>query len=407
VNKFNLIVVGGGISGVAAAVCAARRGLSVLLIEKTGCLGGAISNNLVYPFMKHALTENKRLLSDGIFTEMKKRRDEYGDTSWESFKFVFDDMISEAGVEVLFHTTVCGAETDGRNVKSVKAFTKSGVMEFEADYFIDATGDGELIFMTGCDYQLGRESDGFCQPMTTCFRVGNVDIEQFKLDKPMLQESYKKLRENGEITNPREDILTFLGLGDGIVHFNTTRVVKLDPVDPFAVSKAEILARRQIPEMMKFLKSHSKAFDNSTIISIATHIGVRESRKLKGVHILTADELKGCVEFEDTIALGNYKIDIHNPLGSGTEFYHFKEGEFYKIPYRSLLPKEYDNMLVAGRCLSAEHAAHSAVRIMPICACMGEAAGVACAVAREAGANLQNVDIKTLRAELIKNGAAI
>lgn len=406
-KKYDLIVVGGGISGVAAAVAAARRNLSVLIIEQTGCFGGAMTNNFVYPFMKYAMYGGKKLLSDGIFTEMRQRKDKYNDTSWESFKFVFDDMITEAGVDVLFHTTVCGVTTNERSIKSVTAYTKSGSIELEADYFIDATGDGELIYLSGCDYQLGRESDSFCQPMTTCFRVGNVDIEQFKIDKPMLQELYKKYRDENKITNPREDILTFLGLGDGIVHFNTTRVIKHDPTDSFAISKAEIIARRQIHEMMDFLKANSKAFENSTVISIATHIGVRESRKLKGVHILKADEMKRCVEFEDTIALGNYKIDIHNPTGSGTEFYHFKEDEYYRVPYRSLLPKEYDNMLVAGRNLSAEHAAHSAVRIMPICACMGEAAGVATAIVHDTNTNYHTIDIKTLRSELLKNGAAL
>lgn len=404
-KTYNVVVVGGGISGVAAAVSAAREGLSVLLVEKFGSLGGAMSNSLVYPFMKYSMNNRTVLLSDGIFTEMRNRKEAYQDTSWESYKFVFDDMVTEAGVDVLFHTSVFEVCSEDRKIKSVSIATKSGVIQVEADFFLDCSGDGELIAMAGCEYQLGRESDGFCQPMTTCFRVSGVDMELFEQDRSMLQQKYKEYRAENKITNPRENILVFTGLGEGILHFNTTRVIKHNPVDPVEVSRAEILARKQVHEMFCFLKECSKAFEHSTIISIANHIGVRESRKLKGVHILTAEEIKNCVQFEDAIAYGNYEIDIHNPTGTGTEIYYFKEGEYYQIPYRSLLPKEYDNMLVAGRCLSATHEAHSAVRIMPICACMGEAAGLACAAAYQTGADAHTVDIRIVQKKLRENGA--
>jgi len=406
-KKYNLVVVGGGISGVAAAVSAAREGLSVLLVEKFGSLGGAISNSLVYPFMRFSMHNGKKLLSDGIFTEMRERKDKYSDTSWEAYKFVFDDMVTEAGVDVLFHSAVFEAETLDRKIKSVKIATKSGVLDIEADFFIDTSGDGELIHMTGCEFQLGRESDGLSQPMTTCFRMGNVDIDLFLKDKDMLQEKYKKLREENKLINPREDILFFLGLGDGIVHFNTTRIIKHNPVDPFEVSKAEITARKQVNEMAEFLKANSEAFKNSTIISIASHIGVRESRKLKGVYVLTEEDITKLVDFEDTIALGNYGIDIHNPSGTGTTQFRMKDGEFYRIPYRCLLPKEYDNMLVAGRCLSATHVSHSAVRVMPICCCLGEAAGIAVSVAHKTNTTAHSVDIKEVQKKLKEKGAAI
>lgn len=409
-KKYDLIVVGGGISGVAAAVAAARDGISVLLIEKYGCLGGAMSNSLVYPFMKFSMQDengNRKLLSDGIFTEMRKRWNDYGDNSFEIFKLVFDDMASEAGVDVLFHTTVFKADCADRKIKKLSAATKSGVVELEADFFIDATGDGELIAMSGCDYQLGRESDSLCQPMTTCFRVSGINDELFLNELKSLQQKYKEYQAENKISNPRENILVFGGLGDGVYHFNTTRVIKHNPVDPVEVSRAEMIARKQVGEMMRFFKENSKAFEKSAVISMATHIGVRESRKLKGVHILTAEEIKNCVSFEDTIALGNYEIDIHNPAGTGTELYYFKPNEFYQIPYRSLLPKEYDNLLVAGRCLSATHEAHSAVRILPICACLGEAAGTAIALAKDTGTDAHSIDVKILRERLSQKGAAI
>lgn len=237
--------------------------------------------------------------------------------------------------------------------------------------------------------------------------MSGVDIDLFTEERPRLQELYKEKQARGEITNPRENILVFFGVGEDVLHFNTTRVVMLDPTNPFDVSKAEVTARKQIHELICFLKENSGAFNESALISVAVNIGVRESRKLKGVHILTGDELISCTRFEDSIALGNYDIDIHSPTGTGTSHRYFSDGEYYTIPYRSLLPKEYDNLLVAGRCISATHEAQASVRIMPICCCMGEAAGTAVSVVYNANKNVHTIDIRLLRKKLEKNGAVL
>lgn len=416
-DKYDLIVVGGGLTGVAAAVSAAREGCKVLLVEQSGCLGGAMAVNLVYPFMRFWTklpgTEEIKALSAGIFREMNRRQQRYiqpmNSTRFnlESFMLVLDEMCVEAGVEVLFHATLCGANVEAGAVKSILLATKAGLMEAEADSYIDATGDGDLMAFAGCDFQLGRESDGLCQPMTTIFRMSNVDVEGYKADRPRIQALYKQYRQEGKIQNPREDILVFFGLGEGIIHFNTTRMVKLDPTDPFAVSKAEMEGRRQIFEMYTFLKENCPAFENAAICNTAISVGVRESRKLKGEHILTAQELKDCTRFADAIALGNYDIDIHNPEGAGTSHYYFADGEYYTIPYRCMLPKEIRNLLVSGRCISATHEAQASVRIMPICATLGQAAGTAAAVAKATGTNVHDVDVGKVQALLRKNDAAI
>ena len=418
--KYNLVVVGGGLTGVAAAVSAAREGLTVLLVEKSGCLGGAISNCLVYPFMPYwtkpywgEAAKNKKYLSQGIFKEMKERHDKYvtdckdHEFNSEYFKIVLDDMTVESGVTVLFHSVLADVKKQGEKITAIEIIAKSQHITVEADFFVDATGDGDLFYLAGCDYQLGRESDGFCQPMSTCFRMSGVDLDLFTEERPKLQELYKEKQSKGEITNPRENILVFFGVGEDVLHFNSTRVIKLNPTDPFDVSHAEVMARRQIHELVSFLKENSKAFDESALISIAVDIGVRESRKLKGVHILTADEIINCTQFEDSIALGNYDIDIHNPTGTGTSHRFFGDGEYYTIPYRSLLPKEFNNLLVAGRCLSATHEAQASVRIMPTCACLGQAAGTAVAVAIKTDKNAHNVDVKSLQNKLIENGAVL
>ena len=416
-KHYDLIVVGGGLTGVAAAVSAAREGTSVLLVEASGVLGGAMSVNLVYPFMRFWTKDPEsgelRDLSAGIFTEMNKRQEGYipplNNTRFspDSFQLVLDDMCQESGVEVLFHATLCGAQVEERSIRSVLLATKAGLMEMTADTFVDATGDGDLLAFAGCDFQLGREADGLCQPMTTIFRMSNVDVEAFKADRPRLQVLYKEYQEAGKLINPRENILTFYGLGTGIVHFNTTRMIKLDPTDPFEVSRAEMIGRKQIFEMYTFLRENCPACKEADLCNTAVSVGVRESRKLKGEHILTVEELKNCTKFPDSIALGNYDIDIHNPEGAGTSHYYFGDGQYYTIPYRSLLPKELDNLLVAGRCISATHEAQASVRIMPICATMGEAAGVAAAVAKQTGTCVHDVDVTLVQQKLREKGAAI
>lgn len=406
-EMYDLIVAGGGVAGVAAAVSAAREGLRVLLAEQTGVTGGAMTNALVYPFMRYTLRKSGRVLAAGLFAEMQERWKAYRDTSWETYKLVFDDLLSEAGAEVLFHAQLFDVTTKDRQVTEISVATCAGKRSLRARMFIDATGDGELFYLAGCDCQLGRQEDGFCQPMTTCFRLGNVDIARFQAERPMLEERYRARQAEGKITNPRENILVFFGLGEGIVHFNTTRVIRHDPTDPAALSRAEMIARRQVWEMVKFLREESEAFSHCTLLSLANRVGVRESRKLKGVHILTAEELERGVYFPDTVALGNYGVDIHNPTGTGTTVHYLSDEAYYSIPYRSLLPKEYDNLLVAGRCLSATHEAQSAVRIMPTCVCMGQAAGIAAAVAAETGTALSGVDTDAVRRRLTERGAVL
>ena len=176
-NKYDMVVVGGGLTGVAATVAAAREGLSVLLIERDGCLGGAMANGLVYPFMKYWLKqedEQERIyLSRGLFSEMRERLAAYAPTendqyfNTEYFKILLDDMVTEAGVSLLFHGIVIETVTEGRLVKAARVATKSGILEIACDYIVDASGDGEVIALAGCDFQLGRDADGFCQPMTS------------------------------------------------------------------------------------------------------------------------------------------------------------------------------------------------------------------------------------------------
>ena len=419
-NKYEIIVIGGGFSGVAAAISAARQGKKVLIIEKSNALGGAASINLVNPFMKYRTKNNGEYvdLSAGIFKEITneleklcgyyQKQTAYGNRVFneEVLKLIMNRMVLASGAEILFHSFLSDVEMDGETIKSVTISTKSGNIKFESEIFVDATGDADLAYMSGCPTQHGRD-DGLCQPMTLCFRVGNVNTEKFFASREEIDKLYKQYQSEGKITNPREDVLSFKNVTPGVVHFNSTRVVKLDPVNVFDVTKAEIISREQVFELYNFLKENFECFKNAEVMSTALSIGIRESRMIVGKYVLNQDDLISCTKYDDSIARGNYDIDIHSPDGSGTSHYFFKEGEYYTIPYRCLLPQKVHNLIVTGRCISTTHEAQASIRIMPIVCCLGEAAGNAAALAVESNVYPSDVNIKELQKRLIDNGAVI
>ena len=419
-NKYDVVVIGGGFTGCAAAIAAARQGQSALILEASGFLGGAASNCLVFPFMNFHTdipqadgTVKRHFLSRGIFGELVRGLEKHGNGRRfcdEDLKVLLDEKTAEAGVQVLFHAALCGVKKEGTRIRSVSVVTKAGILEFEGSVFIDCTGDADLCTMAGISTRLGREADNLCQPMTLCFRVANIDEKEFLAHKPEMQKLYREWQQAGKITNPREDILVFNYPIDGMMHFNTTRIVKLNPVDPFDVTRAEMEARKQVQELMTFFREAPVAgMENAELVYTAPSIGVRESRMLDGCYVLTGDDLVKCTKFGDAIAAGNYDIDIHNPEGSGTSHHYFEPGTWYTIPYRALIPKaeEADNLLVGGRCISVDHEAQASVRIMPICCTTGEAAGIAAAVANRNGTSVQAADVKEIQQLLKAAGAYI
>lgn len=413
-KKYDLIVVGGGFSGTAAAIAAARGGASVLLVDKSNCLGGAACNCLVNPFTRFTTTIDgeKVFLIAGIFKEIRSRLEARGAMMKalfleEDLKVVLCDMVREAGVDLLFHAYLSRVEKDGGLLKKAFFSSVGGEISLEADYFIDATGDAQLSFLAGVPTVLGREEDHLCQPMTLCFRVGNADVETFFENKDQLNAIYNKAQQNGEIQNPRENVLAFRSLLPGVIHFNTTRIVKLDPTSAFDLTKAELQAREQVFEIFEFMKKHAKGLENSFLMMTAPEIGVRESRMIVGDYVLTGDDCINCAKFEDAIAACNYSIDIHNPEGSGTYIHNFEPGEFFTVPYRSLIPKTLENVLVVGRCISSDHVAQASYRTMGTVACIGQAAGTAMAQAIQGKKTTREVNVKELQNELKNNSAFI
>lgn len=413
-KKYDLAVIGGGFAGVAAALAAARAGAKVLIVEKSNCLGGAAVNCLVNPFMPYwTEMDGKRVdLSAGIFKEIHDRLEHHNAMSKESFleeelKYILNEMVAEANIDLLFHAYIFKVEKCDEHIASIVVATKSGEMHVEANYFIDATGDAQLAYLAGCPTVLGRESDHLCQPMTLCFRLGNVDVEKFYESRERLKIAHAQSLAAGELINPRENILVFKTPIHNVLHFNTTRVVRKNPTSPVEVTEAEVLARRQVYEIYEFMKKHADGLENSFLMMTAAEIGVRESRMIVGDYVLTEQDCRNCVKFDDGIAACNYDIDIHNPEGTGTSHYYFPAGEYYTIPYRSLIPKSAENLLVAGRCISSDHGAQASYRIMPVVCCIGEAAGSAVGLAVKQNCTVREIDVKELQNELKRNGAYI
>ena len=405
-KAYDLIVVGGGFAGVASAISASRQGASVLLIEKSNCLGGSATNCLVNPFMPNStnINGNEFDLSSGIFKEILERLGERNALLWnshfleEELKYLLNEMMLENKVDLLFHSYLTRVNKEGQRIKSIVLATISGEITLNAKFFIDATGDGQLAYLSGCDYLLGRERDNLTQPMTLCFRVGNVDTDKFYKSLDKLQGEYKKAQEKGEIINPRENILVFSTPIKNVLHFNTTRVVMKNPTSIFEKTEAEIIARKQVHQLYAFIKKHADGMENAFLMSTAQEIGVRESRKVLGEYTLTEKDLLSLTKFDDGVVACNYDMDIHSPEGEGTSHHYFKNGEYYTIPYRAFIPKGINNMLISGRCISSDQGAQASFRIMPTVASIGEATGTAIGIAvRDKVDNVRLVDIKKLQ----------
>ena len=443
-GPWDVIVIGGGVSGCMAALAAARQGVRTLLVERYGFLGGTLTNAGVGPMMTfHA---GKRQVVTGIPQELIDRLCALGgcdghieDTTGyassvtpfdaETLKLALDEMMAESGVEVLLHACLTSVEKEGERITAVQVHTRAGRIRLPGKVFVDATGDGEFSFLAGADIQQGREVDGLCQPMTTNLKVRGVDISALKqeirtkpynfnirdlhsLDRaPRLAvagfyEEFNAAKAAGELSTEREDVLLFETVGMGEVIVNTTRVIRLDPVNPWDLSQAEREGRRQAHELMQFFRMRCAGFQQAELISTGVQIGVRESRRVMGDYVLTAEDLLTSRLFADAVALGGYPIDIHNPTGAQTATTHLKPGQYYSIPLRSLLVRKLANLLVCGRCISVTHEAGAAVRVTPIAMSIGQAAGVAAALSVATEKCPREVDAVQVQSVLRSLGAS-
>jgi len=440
----DVLVVGGGPSGIGAALGAADAGAQVVLAERYGFLGGNATAALVMPLMsfhtQRAAFEQPgatRLFPTdhcpgepvvaGALARLLERLVRTGgaiapslDTGYtvpfdpEGFKLAALELLDEAGVHFLFHAFASDVVPDGP-LRGVVFETKSGPVVVRARVVIDCTGDGDVAVRAGAAYEIGRDEDGLVQPMTLMFRMVRFDEAAFDVYVRAHPDQWRgvhglwdliqKASEAGELDLPREDILFFGTPHEGEVSVNSTRVMGLLGCDVYDWSLAEVLSRRQMRQIADFLRRHVPGFERAYVAQSGVHTGVRETRRIVGDYRLTAEDVLEGRKFVDVVARGAYPVDIHNPKGSGTTLKRLRPGEAYDIPLRALLPEGVEGLLVGGRCLSGSHEAHSSYRVMPIVMATGQAAGVCAALAAARRSAPRAVPVNEVQAELRRQGA--
>jgi hypothetical protein len=451
-EEVDVVVCGGGSSGVAAALAAARMGMRVSLVESYGFLGGvntAAGVNGVGGW-QHDL--DGRPLIQGIpmmiMKELAKRggaeiqtveevfrpkdkRPSYREgglgcywirTNPDYMKITLDALMEEAGVRLLYHALAVMPIMDGEKVKGVFVESKSGRQAILAKVVIDCTGDGDIAARAGAEYDIGRPDDGYCQPMSLIFTVGNADLPELNyklgsdeshldpLERNRYEGAIKLARERGEIVlNPNELFCSATPVNNrfkDVRSVNFTRIQKMDATNADDLTRAEIIGRKQVVETLNFMRKYVRNCENAYLINILPQVGIRESRRIRGEYTVTGDDVMNGARFPDAIARGIYLLDIHNVSGVNASTLQMLD-QPYDIPYRSLVPKGIDNLLVAGRCISGDHIALASFRIQSHCMAVGEAAGTAAALAVSSNKKPSDIEIEKLREQLTKNGCNV
>ena len=441
----DVIVVGGGPAGMCAAIAAAREGAGVVLVEQANACGGMATQGLVGPFMTCYDRQAKTMIIRGLFEEIVQRMVDRGYaihpsqvhagtcfTSWivlghehvtpfepEGLKLIMDEMIQEAGVKVLYHTCFLRPLMERDRIAGVLVSSKKGLEVIEGKVVIDCTGDGDVAQRCGAPYEMGDQQLHQVQPATMFFHVSNVDGERLEADiQAHLHTFYRKdgvnyrslhwrvaqARANGDWSLQRVSIGIFRMPKPDEWCVNTSRIMNVDSTDNESLTRAEIEGRRQADEILRFLRKYVPGCENARMKATASCIGIRESRHIVGDYWLTGEDLLQGKVPEDTILLSANSVDVHGRFGPVSNEYVAIQSDYYGVPYRCLLPRGVEQLLVAGRCVSADSTAAGAIRVIPPCMGMGEAAGVAAALAVKAGCTVRGLDTGLLRRRLRERG---
>lgn len=437
----DVVVIGGGPAGLCAAVAAARGGAKVILVEKNAFCGGMATAGMVAPFMTCYDSGGDKMLIRGIFEELVERLIAVGGaihpskvesktafTSYidkghvhvtpfkaESLKIVADEMLTEAGVKILYHTQLVDAEAEGDRVTRIIVAMKEGLASIRAKAFIDCSGDGDLAAMAGAEYTVGNK-EGKMQPATMFFTVGGVDVSKVDADIAENWDNFyrkdginyrslhwwvAKAKENGDWPLDRVSIGLFRGVEEDEFSINTSRVMNIDGTKSESLTEGEIAGRQQVRIIFNFLKKYVPGFENSRLILSGSTLGIRETRHIKGIRTLCVDDVLGCVVPEDSIMLAANSVDVHGKYGpKSNEYITIPAGKCYGIPYGTMIPPAFSNLAVAGRSISADCESAGAIRVMPPCMGIGQAAGTAVAMAVLEGTDLRKLDVNALREKL-------
>lgn len=416
-KRYDVVVAGAGPAGIAAALEASRSGAKTALIERYGCVGGNLTQGYVGPILGGIC---QGTIGEEIEDAICAQRGICPD--FEKAKTELITKLYEAGVDVFLQTVVTGVRKSGHHIDSVQVFGKFGTMEFGADVFIDATGDGDVSVLAGCPWEFGREGDRLVQPVTLMFVIDGVDPNQTLLcgheehytdlgdGREYLDLCHKACR-NGELPENVNIVRLYKTEWPTARMVNATQENYINPLDPASVYKAEVSLRNQIGKIVAFLKNNIPGFENISIKGSASTLGVRESRRIIGKYILTEEDLMAGRTFPDGVVhMANFSLDIHNPAGPGQSVHEEKcppSPKPYDIPFSAMCPLGCSNLITAGRCISGTHVAHSSYRVMRICMAMGQAAGAAASIMSHDKLTTDTIDPGQIRQHLVNRGVKL
>lgn len=458
-RHYDVVVCGGGTAGAIAGIAAARTGAKVLLVEQYGNLGGVLTLGMSLKGVHDGqgrkalggvgeeLIESARAMDGATAVAQHPRHGSIMGQDPEVMKLKLIEMVRSSGLDLLLHTFVVDAETEQSAIRSIRVAHKGGLEAISATCFVDCTGDADLAAKAGATFVYGRESDGHVQPVSAIFRVGGVDLaktwayleehpEDFEAPEGYNGPEYtvekfrntpgvgvagfrsliRKARAAGDYHVPRDDFGFNPLPGRSDVTVNLTRVHGIDGTDPDDLTRAEIESQLQILEGMQFLRKYVPGFESCYVVSSPFQVGVRETRRVQGGYVLTQDDVFGGRDFDDQVARGAYPLDIHDVdvrtskersevAGGGTDL--SKIDRSYGIPARCLVPQGIDNLTVAGRAISATHAAAGSARGQPVCMATGHAAGTIAALAARHRRRPSDLDIAQVQAVLRQQKAII
>lgn len=418
-READVFIAGGGPSGVAAAVYAARMGKKVYLVESTGSFGGAAATMLVPAFMQ--FSSGPYFLAEGIGREVldylsKKSPACYSGYAPHSIpveilKLCYDEMMTACGAEFSFFTSVLDViKADGR-IDAVICSSKQGIFAVKAKTYIDCTGDGDLSYMAGAECKKGDDKTGEMMAATLCALWEGTDFSRAtQPQRAFLEDAFR----DNVFTNIDRHLPGMWRIKDGVTGSNVGHIYDVDGTDSDSLTEAMLAARKQLREYRKYYRDYLDGYENMELVISAQQIGIRESRRVMGEYVMTLEDFVNRATFDDEIGRYCYPVDIH--AGRNTdegyqtfikdyEALRYAAGESYGIPYRALVVRGIDNLLVAGRCVSTDRYMQSSIRVMPGCYITGQAAGVAAAIASEDECAARDIDVKRLQKQLKSMGA--
>jgi hypothetical protein len=424
-GEFEIVVLGGGPAGIAAAAAAGATGRKTLLIERYGFLGGMGTAAGVTNFCGlHANVHGDiRQVVHGVADDLLVRIDRLGGLNTPhsifgktfaqaydnaAYKIAADDLLLSRNVTLLFHALAAGVVMDGECIDALLIETKSGRKAVRANIFIDCSGDGDLAAFAGAPFEIGGDDGAMLYP-TMMFRLNGVDPdaagEAWKTIPALMDDAEKRgvrFPRKGAIVRPMQHATEWRV---NVTQLKSANGRALDGTDAIELSAGEVEGRKQALDFFDFLRANAPGFEKSYIIDIAPQLGIRETRRIKGAHMLTREDVLACASFEDTVGVNGWPIEAHVAGDVRWEWPDIPGSRgFNHLPYRMLLPQKVSNLLVAGRCASMTHEGQSAARVSGACFVMGEAAATGAHLALAGNINPADIDITQLQTRLERNG---